>query len=100
MNKKAEIALYILLPIIFASLHWMCVRIYAYYCAPPGFDGWLITILNTANPICSYILQMMEITKYFYSQAWILIGISSIAILKRFFKSNLPSDSTTYPNLT
>ena len=100
MNRKAEMALYILLPVIFASLHWICVRIYASFCAPPGFDGWLVTLFNTANPFCTYTLQMMEITKYFYSQAWILIGVSSLAILNRLFKSNSPSQTAAYPTVS
>jgi hypothetical protein len=97
MNKKAELALYILLPVIFASLHWICVRVYAEFCAPAGFNGWLVTLFNTANPFCTYTLQMMEITKYFYSQAWIVIGVSSLAFLNRLFKSNTPEQTTTYP---
>jgi hypothetical protein len=97
MNKHAQLAIYILLPIIFASVHWIGVRVYAAYCAPPGFYGLMVSIFNTANPFCSYNLQMLEITKYFYNQAWVVIGLSSLGILNSFFKKNtgVSADTTT-----
>jgi len=95
MNKKTQLAVYILLPIIFASVHWFGVRVYAAYCAPPGFYGLMVSIFNTANPFCSYNLQMLEMTKYFYNQAWVVIGLSSLGILNNFFKKNTGAGTGT-----
>jgi hypothetical protein len=40
---------------------------------------------------------MLEITKYFYNQAWVVIGLSSLGILNSFFKKNtgVSADTTT-----
>jgi len=94
MNKNRQIALYILLPFLFAAIHWIGVRIYAEYCAPSGFYGLMITMFNTANPFCSYNLQMLELTRYFYNQAWIVIGLWSVGILNALFKKNTPTTAT------
>ena len=95
MNKNQQILFYILLPFLFAAIHWIGVRIYAEYCAPSGFYGLMITMFNTANPFCSYNLQMLELTRYFYNQAWIVIGLWSVGLLNALFKKNIPPRPTT-----
>jgi hypothetical protein len=95
MNKNQQIVFYILLPFLFAAFHWVGVRIYSAYCAPSGFYGLMITMFNTANPFCSYNLQMIELTRYFYNQAWIVIGLSSVGLLKTIFQKNIPPTTST-----
>jgi len=93
MNKTqvAHVAMYLLLPNVFALLHWLAVRVYSNYCSPPGFMGLVTSLFNTANPFCSYTLEIMEHTKNFYTQSWILIGVSSVGLLNLLFKNSTGS---------
>lgn len=86
-NQVAHVAMYLLLPNVFALLHWLAVRMYSSYCSPPGFMGLVTSLFNTANPFCSYTLDIMEHTKNFYTQSWILIGVSSVGLLNLLFKN-------------
>jgi|LauGreDrversion4_2_1035121.scaffolds.fasta_scaffold85543_2 hypothetical protein len=89
--QVAHVAMYLLLPNVFAVLHWLAVRVYSNYCSPPGFMGLVTSLFNTANPFCSYTLEIMEHTKNFYTQSWILIGVSSVGLLNLLFKNSTSS---------
>lgn len=73
-------------PIAFGSLHWAAVQTYAHFCAPPGLHGYMVSFFNVSNPVCSYALQVMDISKYFYNQSWIFIGISTLGACKRVYE--------------
>lgn len=75
-------------PVAFASLHWASAQAYARICAPPGVYGYLATFFNTANPVCSYTLQVMEMSKYFYNQYWIFIGITTLSACKHLYEKH------------
>jgi len=74
------------MPIIFSTLHWGAAQIYAQFCAPSGFHGYLVAFLNIANPVCSYTLQVMDMSKYFYNQSWIFIGVTSVVACKYLYE--------------
>lgn len=78
------IALFV--PVVFASLHWASTQVYARLCAPPGVYGYFVTFFNAANPVCSYTLQVMDMSKYFYNQSWIFIGISTLGACKHVYE--------------
>ena len=88
-----QVAVYILLPNVFALLHWLAVRIYSNYCSPSGFTGLITSLFNTANPFCSYTLEILNQTKNFYTQSWILIGVASVGLLNVIFNSASGSGS-------
>jgi len=92
-KQVAHIAMCLLLPHVFAILHWLTVRVYSNYCSPTGFMGLVTSLFNTANPFCSYTLDIMEHTKNFYTQSWILIGVSSVGLLNMLFKNSTGSTS-------
>jgi hypothetical protein len=85
MTDKKQIAMLILLPPLFSLIHWIGVRIYSNYCSPSGITGLITTIFNTANPFCLYILNILEHTKQFYMNAWIVIGAASFGLLNMIF---------------
>jgi hypothetical protein len=74
------------MPIAFASLHWVAAQTYVQFCAPPGMYGYIVTFFNMANPVCSYTLQALEVSKYFYSQSWIFIGITTFGACKHVYE--------------
>jgi hypothetical protein len=80
--RGRQIAYTMLLPIAFTSLHWAAAQTYAHFCAPPGFHGFVVTFFNVANPVCSYALQVMDMSKHFYNQSWIFIGITTLSACK------------------
>jgi len=94
-SRVAHAAMYLLLPNVFALLHWLAVRMYSSYCSPPGFMGLVTSLFNTANPFCSYTLEIMEHTKNFYTQSWILIGVATVGFLNVIFNSGSGSGSGT-----
>lgn len=73
-------------PIAFATLHWGAAQTYVHFCTPPGLYGYLVTFFNVANPTCSYALQVMEMSKYFYNQSWIFIGMSTLGACKYLYQ--------------
>ena len=75
-------------PVAFASLHWVAAQTYAYYCAPSGFYGYIVTFFNMANPVCSYTLQVLDTSKYFYNQSWIFIGITTLGACKHVYEKH------------
>ena len=75
-----------LLPLAFASLHWVAAHAYVQFCAPPGFYGYIVTFFNMANPVCSYTLQVLDVSKYFYNQSWMFIGISTFGACKHMYE--------------
>jgi len=75
-------------PVAFASLHWASAQAYARLCAPPGFYGYIATFFNTANPVCSYTLQVMDMSKYFYTQSWIFIGIITLGACNHLYETH------------
>lgn len=85
MTEKKHFAFLILLPPLFAFIHWICVRVYSNFCSPPGFIGLITSIFNTANPFCSYILDILDKTKHFYMNSWVVIGVASVGILNIIF---------------
>jgi hypothetical protein len=74
------------LPVVFATMHWASAQAYARFCAPPGFYGYFVTFFNAANPVCSYTLQVMDMSKYFYNQSWIFIGIITLDACKHLYE--------------
>lgn len=108
MNMRGKkIVSCMLLPIAFASLHWAAAQTYERFCAPPGFYGYIVTFFNMANPVCSYTLQVLEISKYFYNQSWIFVGITTIGACKHVYEkytytpySHYPHTSTTSTSTT
>ena len=75
-----------LMPIAFASLHWVSAQAYTQLCAPPGVYGYIVTFFNIANPMCSYTLQVLDMSKYFYNQSWILIGMTTLGGCKHVYE--------------
>ena len=73
-------------PVAFASVHWAAAQLYAQLCAPPGVYGYIVTFFNVANPACSYALQVMDMSKYFYNQSWLFIGITTLGICKHLYE--------------
>jgi len=57
--------------------------------------GLVTSLFNTANPFCSYTLEIMEHTKNFYTQSWILIGVATVGFLNVIFNSGSGSGSGT-----
>ena len=43
------------LTILLASSHWILIRSYATYCAPPGVYGLVYTWFSTGSPVCQFI---------------------------------------------
>ena len=43
------------LTILLASSHWLLIRSYATYCAPPGVAGLVYTWFSTGSPVCQFI---------------------------------------------
>lgn len=84
--RGKNIAYIIFMPLAFSTLHWCAAQIYMQFCAPPGFYGYVVSFLNVANPVCSYTLQVMDISKYFYTQSWIFIGITSFGACKHLYE--------------
>jgi hypothetical protein len=84
--RGKQIAYITVLPIAFASMHWITAQMYAHFCAPPGFYGYIVTFFNIANPVCSYMLQVMDMSKYFYTQSWIFIGITTLSACKHVYE--------------
>jgi len=74
------------MPLAFSTLHWCAAQIYMQLCAPPGIYGFVVSFFNVANPVCSYTLQVMDISKYFYTQSWIFIGITSFGACKHLYE--------------
>jgi hypothetical protein len=75
-----------LMPLAFSTLHWCSAQIYVQLCAPPGFYGYVVSFINVANPVCSYTLQVMDMSKYFYNQSWIFIGFTSFGACKHLYE--------------
>ena len=82
MMRGKKIMSAMLMPLAFSTLHWCSAQIYTQLCAPPGFSGFFVLFFNLANPVCSYTLQVMDMSKYFYNQSWIFIGITSFGACK------------------
>ena len=75
-----------LMPIAFSTIHWGAAQIYMQFCAPSGVYGYIIAFFNVANPVCSYTLQVMDMSKYFYTQSWIFVGITSFGLCKHLYE--------------
>jgi len=43
------------LTMLLASGHWILIRSYATYCAPPGLGGLVYTWFSTGSPVCQFI---------------------------------------------
>ena len=71
-----------LLPLLFLFLHWLSVRTYAGFCVPEGIHGLFWTVFTTGSPICTFNMQVMEFTRLFYTQAWVLLGVMTLWMLK------------------
>ena len=91
--RVKQIVFSMLMPFAFLTLHWATAQIYTTFCVPPGFYGCIVAIFNIANPVCSYTLQLMDISKYFYNQSWIFIGITSFGACKHFYEKCTNSNS-------
>ena len=74
------------MPLAFSTLHWGAAQIYAQFCAPPGLHGFIVAFFNIANPVCSHTLQVMDMSKYFYNQSWIFIGITTMGACKHLYE--------------
>lgn len=46
---------FLALTILLASGHWILIRMYASYCAPPGIYGLVYTWFSTGSPVCQFI---------------------------------------------
>ena len=85
--RGKQIVYGMLLPIAaFASLHWTAAQTYVHFCAPPGLYGYIVTFFNMANPVCSYTLHVLDMSKYFYNQSWIFIGITTLGACKHVYE--------------
>ena len=84
--RGKQIVCGMLMPVAFSSLHWGAAQIYTQFCAPPGFHGYIVAFFNIANPVCSYTLQIMDMSKYFYNQSWVFIGIATMGACKHFYE--------------
>ncbi len=78
--------LILMLPFIVGFTHWVTARFYSTYCVPEGAYGLFITLFNTANPICTYTLTIMEYTRLMYSQCWLIICAITISFFGNMWK--------------
>jgi hypothetical protein len=76
---------YLLLPIFFASFHWLSVRFYITFCVPSGINGYIMSYLTTASPICIYTLTLMEKSSNMYLTGWIFLSMASVGLLKQCY---------------
>ena len=85
-------------PVVFTTIHWTAAQMYAQLCAPSGFYGYIVTFFNVANPVCSYALQVMDISKYFYNQSWIFIGITTLGACKHIYETHAKESTSNCSN--
>jgi len=84
--RGKQIVCGMLMPVAFSTLHWCSAQIYMQFCAPPGVYGCIVAFFNVANPVCSYTLQVMEISKYFHNQSWIFVGVTTVGACKYLYE--------------
>ena len=84
---------YIGLPILFVSLHWILVRIYAVVCVPDTFVGYINSYITVANPACVFVLTLLEKTSNLYLSGWVFLTMGSVSLLKHLYHT------LTHPNM-
>jgi len=78
---------YLLFPVFIQSLHWLSVRFYSNYCVPDNLVGYITSYITASNPVCSYVIQIMEKTSYIYLYIWHIISIWSITSIITSYKT-------------
>ena len=91
MSNMSNGIAFMIAPFVFITIHWVAGQTYANFCTPPGIYGYFVAFFNVANPVCSYALQVMEMSKYFYNQSWIFIGITSLGACKHLYEKCINS---------
>ncbi len=78
---------YILFPIFIISVHWLAVRFYSTHCVPSDFIGYITSYLTTANPMCSYVVKIIDKTSTIYTSIFLTISMWTINALLICFKN-------------
>ena len=55
LSTLSSVLPFLALTVLLASGHWILIRSYATYCAPPGFGGLVYTWFSTGSPVCQFI---------------------------------------------
>ena len=69
---------YIVMMILLVAIHWIFVRFYATYCAPPDIIGFVWSFMTSASPICSGALYVMNKTSGMYSMMRMVVATACI----------------------
>jgi hypothetical protein len=69
---------YILMMFLLVAIHWIFVRFYATYCAPPSILGFFWSFMTSASPICSGALYVMNKTSGMYSMMTMVVATACI----------------------
>ena len=55
LSTLSSVMPFLALTVLLASGHWILIRSYATYCAPPGLGGLVYTWFSTGSPVCQFI---------------------------------------------
>ena len=69
---------YIFMMFLLVAIHWISVRFYANYCAPPDIVGFVWSFMTSASPICTGALYVMEKTSGMYSMMTMVVATACI----------------------
>lgn len=77
---------YILFPIFIISVHWLAVRFYSTHCVPDNLMGYITTYLTAANPVCSYVVKIIDKTSSIYTCVFLTMSMWTINAFVMCFK--------------
>lgn len=86
---------YFALPFVISTVHWIVTRLYANYCVPGGFSGYVQALLTTASPVCNLGLALMEKTGSLYTQSWMFLSFWAIGLLMSLYKQITGKESSS-----
>ena len=86
---------YLSLPFVLSTTHWIVTRLYADYCVPSGFYGYLQAFLTTASPVCNLGLTLIEKTGNLYTQSWMFLSFWTLGLLMSFYKQITDNEPST-----
>ena len=78
MPALKKVALSLLPFFAFFLVHYVMTNVYASVCAPLGFQGFIMSFLTTASPVCNCLLTVINYTSTSYNA--IITTLITVAI--------------------
>ena len=89
---------FLTLTILLASSHWILIRSYANYCAPPGFSGLIYTWFSTGSPVCQFINHLQVGLANNFVGVWAAAAAAMVLwIASRIKSMNVSNNNSSIP---